>query len=188
METLLLSTLVVAIAEIGDKTQILGLLLATRYRAPWQVLGGITVATLANHALAGAAGAMLADLLSPAVLRWVLVGSFATMAAWALIPDRLGEDEAGRGRRFGPFLATTIAFFIVEMGDKTQIATVALAARAEPVAMVVVGSTIGLLLANAPVILLGHLFGQRLPMRWVRAGAALLFAALAVWVAVAGPG
>ena len=188
LDTLLLSTMVVAVAEIGDKTQLLALLLATRYRAPWQVLAGIAVATLANHALAGAAGILFADLVDAGILRWVLAASFAAMAAWALVPDRLEEGEARHGRRFGPFLATTVAFFIVEMGDKTQLATAALAAGTGLVAAVVVGSTLGLLLANAPVVLLGHMFGARIRMRWVRLGAAALFAALALWVAVFGVG
>lgn len=186
LEAFAVSTLVVAVAEIGDKTQLLALLLATRYRAPWQIIAGVTLATIANHALAGVVGRLVADLLDPETLRWLLAVSFAAMAAWALIPDRLGEGEATHGRRYGPFLAATIAFFLVEMGDKTQIATVALAARYEALSLVVLGTTAGMLLANAPVVLLGHLLGGRLRLDLVRIGAALLFLGLGVWVAAFG--
>lgn len=186
MEALLVSTLVVAVAEIGDKTQLLALLLATRYRAPWQLLAGITLATLANHALAGLLGSLLAGLLDAETLRWILVVSFAGMAAWALIPDRLAEGEARHGRRYGPFLAATLAFFLLEMGDKTQVATVALAARFESLPAVVVGTTLGMLLANGPVVLLGHLLGDRLRLDLIRIAAALLFLLLGIWIAVYG--
>lgn len=186
MDAFLISTLVVAVAEIGDKTQLLALVLALRYHAPWAILAGITVATVANHALAGAAGHFLSALLTDEVLRWVLAVSFAGMAAWALVPDRVDDADAAHGRRFGPFLASTVAFFVVEIGDKTQVATVALAARFDAVIMVVLGTTLGMLLANAPVVLLGHLAGDRLRMDWIRAGAAALFAALALWVALFG--
>jgi len=186
MEAFLVSTFVVAVAEIGDKTQLLALLLVLRYRAPRAVLAGIIVATVANHALAGVAGHFLSALLTDEVLRWVLAASFAGMAAWALVPDRVDEKEAEHGRRFGPFLATTVAFFLVEIGDKTQIATVALAAKFDAVVMVVLGSTLGMVVANAPVVLLGHLAGDRLRLDWIRIGAATIFAALALWVAVFG--
>lgn len=186
LEALLVSSLVVAIAEIGDKTQLLGLVLATRYGAPWQILAGVTVATIANHALAGVVGHLTADLLSDEVLRWVLVASFAAMAAWALVPDKLDEEEAPNARRFGPFLAATCAFFIVEMGDKTQVATVALAARFEGIALVVAGTTVGMLLANAPVVFVGHLLGGRVQLKLIRTMAALLFLLLSLWIAAFG--
>jgi putative Ca2+/H+ antiporter (TMEM165/GDT1 family) len=186
MDALLVSTAVVAVAEIGDKTMLLALLLAARYREPWAIVAGIAVATLANHALAGWAGAWLATLLSPAVLQWAVVASLVAVAAWTLVPDRLDAGDAPKPSRAGAFLATTLAFFLIEIGDKTQVATVLLAAQYSPLWAVVLGSTLGLLLANGPVVLLGHRYADRLPLaaaRWVAAG---LFLALAAWVALRG--
>ena len=180
MEALLVSTLAVAVAEIGDKTQLLALLLAARYRRFWPVAGGILVATLLNHAAAGWLGALVAGWLSPQAQRWVVAASFLAVAAWALVPDRLDEDGSEVPPRFGAFLATAVAFFLVEIGDKTQIATVVLAARYDALAMVVAGTTLGMLLANLPVVALGGHFAGRLPLRWFRLGAAALFALLAV--------
>jgi putative Ca2+/H+ antiporter (TMEM165/GDT1 family) len=188
MDALLVSTAAVAIAEIGDKTMLLALILAARYRQPWAIVLGIAVATLANHALAGWAGAWVAAQVSPEVLKWIVVACFAAVAAWTLIPDQLDEGDAPKPSRFGAFLATTIAFFIVEIGDKTQIATVVLAARYEPLWQVVVGTSLGMLLANGPVVLLGHRYAHRLPLKAARYAAAALFAALALWVAVRGLG
>jgi len=188
MDALLVSTAAVAIAEIGDKTMLLALLLAARYRQPWAIVLGIAVATLANHALAGWAGAWVASMVAPAVLKWAVVASFVAVAAWTLVPDRMDENEAPKSPRFGAFLATTVAFFMVEMGDKTQIATVVLAARYEPLWQVVIGTSIGMLLANAPVVLLGHRYADRLPLQAARWAAATLFLALAAWVAVRGLG
>jgi putative Ca2+/H+ antiporter (TMEM165/GDT1 family) len=181
MESFLVSTGVVALAEIGDKTQLLALLLAARFRRPLPIVLGILAATLANHALAGAAGAFCAALVGPEALRWIVGLSFIAMAAWTLVPDKAGGASAAEPR-FGVFGATAIAFFLVEMGDKTQIATVALAARYASLAAVVGGTTLGMMLANVPVVLLGEVAATKLPMRLVRAAAALVFAALGAYV------
>jgi putative Ca2+/H+ antiporter (TMEM165/GDT1 family) len=181
MEALLISCGVVALAEIGDKTQLLALVLAARYRRPLPIILGIAVATLANHAIAGALGAWLARLVSPVALRWVLGLSFLAMAVWTLIPDRY-EEQAARPPRFGVFGATLIAFFLLEMGDKTQIATVALAARYPSLLAVVAGTTVGMLLANVPAVLLGEVAARKLPMRLVHGAAAALFAVLGVLI------
>lgn len=188
MDALLVSTAAVAIAEIGDKTMLLALFLAARYRQPWAIVLGIAVATVANHAVAGWAGAWLASLASPEVLKWAVVACFAAVALWTLVPDKLDEDEAPKPSRFGAFLATTLAFFVVEIGDKTQIATVVLAAKYEPLWQVVAGTSLGMLLANGPVVLLGHRYADRLPLKAARYAAAALFAALALWVALRGLG
>ena len=181
MEAFLVSCGVVALAEIGDKTQLLALVLAARYRRPVPIVLGILVATLANHALAGALGAWLAALVGPVAMRWVLGLSFLAMAVWTLIPDRY-EEQAERPPRFGVFGTTLIAFFLLEMGDKTQIATVALAARYASLAAVVAGTTAGMLLANVPAVLLGEVAARKLPMRLVHGIAAALFAVLGVLV------
>jgi len=181
LEPLFVSTLIVALAEIGDKTQLLALLLAARYRRPWPIIWGIVIATLANHAAAGAIGNWVSQTLSPVTLSWILAASFAAVALWTLVPDKLEEEEASRGRRFGPFLATLIAFFLAEMGDKTQIATVMLAAQYSDFVLVILGTTVGMLLANVPVVLVGNLAAGRLPLTLIRRIAALGFAALAVY-------
>ncbi len=187
MDALLLSTLGVALAEIGDKTQLLALLLAARFRKPWPIIAGILVATLLNHALAGWLGAMSSQWLSPEVLRWIVAGSFLAIALWTLKPDRLDDDDARLPAR-GAFIATAIAFFLAEMGDKTQVATVLLAAKYSPLWQVVLGTTVGMLIANMPIVLLGSRFADRLPLKAARTGAALLFLILAGWVAWRGLG
>lgn len=179
MEALLVSTGIVALAEMGDKTQLLSLVLAARFRRPLPILSGILVATLANHALAGALGNWLTTVLGPDVLRWILGLSFLAMAAWTLVPDKLDDDDA-QVPRYGVFLATVVAFFLAEMGDKTQIATVMLAARYANLSAVVAGTTLGMLLANAPAVLLGDVVARKVPMRTVHAIAALLFAILGI--------
>lgn len=180
MEALLISTGVVALAEIGDKTQLLALLLAARYPGrAWSIVAGILAATLLNHLLAGLLGAWLSDQLGPQLLRWGLGLGFLAMAVWVLIPDRLDEGEARLSPRWGVFGATFAAFFIAEMGDKTQLATVALAASyAGLLAQVVVGTTLGMLLANGPVVFVGNRLATRIPMKLVHGVAALLFAGL----------
>jgi len=183
MEALFVSTGVVALAEIGDKTQLLALLLATRLRAPIPIVLGIVVATLANHAFAGAVGAWIVSHAAPGVMRWVLGLSFLAMAAWTLIPDEAPSEDAARPR-YGVFLTTVVAFFLVEMGDKTQIATVALAAQFHSLVMVVLGTTLGMLAANVPVVFAGEALIRRVPMKTVRLVAALAFAALGAWVLV----
>jgi putative Ca2+/H+ antiporter (TMEM165/GDT1 family) len=185
MEALLVSTAVVALAEIGDKTQLLALLLAARYRAPWPIVLGIAVATLANHALASAVGAWLVRVVGPDAMQWVLGVSFLLMAAWTLIPDS-DPDEPVMKPGFGVFLTTVVAFFLVEMGDKTQIATVALAAQFQPVLWVVVGTTLGMLLANVPVVFAGEVLLRRVPFNLVRMVAAAGFMALGLYVLIVG--
>jgi len=178
MQALLVSTGVVAIAEIGDKTQLLALVLAARFRRPLPVVLGILVATLANHALAGLFGQFLGHLMTPEVLRWVVGPSFLLMAAWILVPDKHDDGASRPLDRYGPFIATTVAFFLVEIGDKTQIATVALAAKYQAMTAVVIGTTLGLMLANVPAVICGNMAAGRLPMAWVRGIAAALFAVL----------
>ena len=186
MQTFLVSTLAVAVAEIGDKTQLLALLLAARFRKPVPIIAGIFAATILNHACAGLLGTLAARWLTPDVLRWVVSGSFFAIALWTLKPDKIDDDQALPARN--AFLATTIAFFLAEIGDKTQIATVVLAAKYTPLWEVVVGTTTGMLLANVPVVLLGAKFSERLPLKAARTGAALLFLALATWTAFRGLG
>jgi putative Ca2+/H+ antiporter (TMEM165/GDT1 family) len=187
MEALLISIGLVALAEIGDKTQLLTLVLAARYGRPWLIVTGIFAATLLNHAVAGALGAWLAGLIGPGWMRWILGLSFIAMAAWVLIPDKLDGQQAGASRSLGGvFLTTFMLFFIAEIGDKTQIATVALAARFDQLVLVVVGTTLGMLLANAPIAWFGEALARRLPMRVVHAVAAVIFLALGIGVLVFG--
>ncbi|WP_120995862.1 TMEM165/GDT1 family protein [Stutzerimonas urumqiensis] len=183
MESLLVPTFIVALAEIGDKTQLLALLLAARYRRPWPIIWGIVVATLANHFAAAAVGSWVASALSQVTLSWLLAAAFLAVAGWTLIPDKLEEDEAARGRRFGPFIATLIAFFLAEMGDKTQVATVMLAAQYPDLVMVILGTTLGMLLANVPVVLAGNFAADRLPLTLIRRVAAAGFVALSLYAA-----
>ena len=171
--------MLVTLAEIGDKTQLLSLALAGRYRRPLPIIAGILCATLANHALAAFAGAWVSALLGPVVLRWVLALSFIAMAAWILVPDKLEGARQG-GNRMGIFAATSVAFFLAEMGDKTQLATVAFAAKYPSFWAVVAGTTLGMLLANVPVVLVGERIMQRLPAHAVRRAAAAVFGALGV--------
>lgn len=171
----------VALAEIGDKTQLLALLLAARYRKPWPIVSGIALATLLNHALAGGLGALAAQWLTPQVLRWSVAASFIAIALWTLRPDALDDDRDRLPAR-GAFIATTIAFFLAEIGDKTQVATVLLAAKYSPLWQVVVGTTVGMLAANVPVVVLGSRYAARLPLRAARIAAALVFLALGLWV------
>jgi putative Ca2+/H+ antiporter (TMEM165/GDT1 family) len=164
---------------MGDKTQLLALLLAARFRRPVPIVLGILVATLVNHALAGAVGDWIARALGPDVLRWVIGGSFIAMAVWMLIPDKIDEAEGGH-QRFGVFGTTVIAFFLAEMGDKTQIATVALAARYTDLVAVVAGTTLGMMIANVPAVLLGDVVAKKVSMTLVHGIAALIFAVLGV--------
>lgn len=179
MEAFLVSLGTVAIAEIGDKTQLLALILAIRFRAPVAVIAGIFAATVANHALAAFAGTLVADWLTPEILAWVLGLSFMMMGFWALIPDEApSEDEAKAPSRYGPFIATVIAFFLVEMGDKTQLATVALGARYEALVPVALGTTFGMMVANVPVVLFGEAAAKRVPLALMRYAAAAIFIVL----------
>lgn len=185
LSTALLSTGTVALAEIGDKTQLLALLLAARYRKPGPIIAGILVATLLNHALAAWFGTLVAEWLSPEALRWVVALSFIAVAAWTLKPDTLDDDASSLPAR-GAFIATVVAFFIAEIGDKTQVATVLLAAKYPPLWEVVAGTTVGMLLANVPVVVLGSRFASKLPLKTARYVAAALFLALGLWAAVRG--
>ncbi|OFX04430.1 MAG: hypothetical protein A3D94_09370 [Alphaproteobacteria bacterium RIFCSPHIGHO2_12_FULL_66_14] len=177
MEAFFISTALVAVAEIGDKTQLLALVLAARYRKPVPIILGILFATLANHALAAWIGAAVAGWVGAETMRWILVATFFAMAGWCLVPDK-ADDGPQTARTAGAFLATLVAFFIVEIGDKTQIATVALAARFNSLLLVTAGTTLGMMLANAPVVLFGDAIARRLPLKVVRVVAAFLFAAL----------
>jgi putative Ca2+/H+ antiporter (TMEM165/GDT1 family) len=178
MEAFLVSTGIVALAEMGDKTQLLALVLAARFRKPWPIVAGIFVATLANHALAGALGAWITTLVGPQMLRYILGASFLAMALWMLIPDKLESAEDAKPPRFGVFATTVLVFFLAEMGDKTQIATVMLAARYEAMVAVVAGTTLGMMLANAPVVWLGERVTRLVPLRVVHIVSALIFAGL----------
>lgn len=174
-----MSTGVVALGEMGDKTQLLAMLLAARFKKPVPIMGGILLATLANHALAGAMGGWVAAALGPDVLRWVIGVSFIAMAVWMLIPDKVDEDLALQSTATWGVLGTTlITFFLAEMGDKTQIATVALAARYADVVWVVMGSTLGMMLANVPAVYLGDKLAQRISMGWVHGVSAAIFVIL----------
>ena len=178
MEAFLVSTGIVALAEMGDKTQLLALVLAVRFRKPWPIVLGIFVATLANHAMAGALGVWVTALLDPQALRWLLAASFLAMAVWMLIPDKLDDGDTPGAPRFGVFGTTVLAFFLAEMGDKTQIATVMLAARFDAYYAVVSGTTFGMMLANTPVVWLGGRVTRLVPLRVVHIVSALIFAAL----------
>jgi putative Ca2+/H+ antiporter (TMEM165/GDT1 family) len=185
MEAFLISAGVVALAEIGDKTQLLALVLAARYRKPVPIVLGILVATLLNHALAGSVGAIVARLVDPQVLRWALGISFIAMAAWMLVPDKYEEQQA-KPPRFGVFATTLFAFFLLEMGDKTQIATIALAAKYPHLAAVVAGTTLGMMIANVPAVFLGEVAATKLPLRIVRGVCAAVFAVIGVLVLASG--
>ena len=178
MHPFLASTVLVALAEIGDKTQLLSLLLAARYRAPIPIILGILIATLANHGIAAGVGDMLAHTLKPSVLNWAVVLSFVVMGLWILVPDKLDEENLSKRSARGIFLTAALSFFLAEMGDKTQVATVALAARFSEWIPVVAGTTLGMLLANVPAVLFGHRFADRLPSRWIHAVAAVMFIVL----------
>ena len=181
MEALFTSTAVVALAEIGDKTQLLAILLATRFNRPLPIILGILAATLANHALAALLGAQAAAFLDSPILRYAIGLSFIAIAAWALIPDKFDDEDAPKPR-FGAFLTTLVAFFLVEMGDKTQIATVALGAQYQDVLAVTTGTTLGMMIANVPAIFLGHQLLKRIDLKKIRALAAALFLAIGLWV------
>jgi putative Ca2+/H+ antiporter (TMEM165/GDT1 family) len=182
MDAFLISTGVVALAEIGDKTQLLAFLLAARFRKPAPIIAGILVATLVNHGLAGALGGWITSQVDPAIMRWVLAASFIGMAAWTLVPDTIEDEEANIAHRLGIFGATLVTFFMAEMGDKTQIATVALAAHYASPVLVVAGTTLGMLVADVPAVFVGERFAHRIPMRLVHGVAAALFAALGLAV------
>ena len=176
MEALIISIGVVALAEIGDKTQLLAFVLAARFRKPVPIIGGILCATLVNHGLAGALGAWIMSVVSPDTMRWVLGLSFLAMAVWTMIPDKIEDEETQVAKHLGVFGATLVAFFLVEMGDKTQIATVALAAHYGAPVLVVIGTTLGMLVADVPAVFVGNRFATKIPMKLVHSIAAAVFA------------
>lgn len=180
MESLLVSTGVVALAEIGDKTQLLAFILAARFKKPLPIILGILVATIINHGLAGALGAWITSAVTPEILRWVLGLSFIGMAIWTMIPDKIEEEETKVAQKLGVFGATFITFFLAEMGDKTQIATVAMAAHYAAPLMVVIGTTLGMLIADVPAVFLGDKLANKIPMKLVHAIAAAIFAILGI--------
>ena len=187
MEAFLISTSVVALAEIGDKTQLLAFILAAKFRKPLPIVAAIFLATLANHAFAGAIGSWLTGILRPNVLRWVLGISFLAMSIWTLIPDKFEAGDA-RLARFGVFGTTLVAFFLAEMGDKTQVATIALAAQYRSLVAVVPGTTLGMMIANVPAVLIGDRIAHRMPVRLVRTVAAAIFAILGIATLVGAGG
>jgi putative Ca2+/H+ antiporter (TMEM165/GDT1 family) len=178
MESLLISCGVVALAEIGDKTQLLALILAARFKKPTPIILGILAATIANHGLAGAVGAWISATVSPDILRWILSLSFIGMAIWTMIPDKIEEEDTQIATKFGVFSATLITFFLAEMGDKTQVATVALAAHYAVPLLVVLGTTLGMLIADVPAVFVGDKLANKIPMRVVHSIAAAIFAIL----------
>jgi len=180
MESFWVSTGVVALAEMGDKTQLLAFLLAARFKRPVPIIAGIFLATIVNHGLAGVLGAWITTTMSPQTMRWVLGISFLAMAAWTLIPDKMEEGESTIATRFGVFGATLVTFFLAEMGDKTQVATVAMAAHYGDAWKVVAGTTLGMMIADVPAVFLGDKLSAKLSLKWVHAAAALVFAALGV--------
>jgi Ca2+/H+ antiporter, TMEM165/GDT1 family len=186
MESLLISTGVVTLAEIGDKTQLLAFILAARFKRPLPIIAGIFVATIFNHGLAGALGSFITTLLSPDTLRWVLGLGFIGMAIWTLIPDEIEEEEAQVASKMGVFGATLVTFFLAEMGDKTQIATVALAAHYPSPWQVVAGTTLGMLIADVPAVFVGNKFAEKIPMKLVHGIAAAIFAVMGILTLVVG--
>ena len=186
MDVILASTLLVTFAEIGDKTMLLAIVLAVRFRRPVPIIVGIFVATIINHALAAWAGAAIAGLLEGWWFRFAVAMGFIAMAAWTLVPDSIDEDEANGesgvgGTARGAFVTTTVAFFAAEMGDKTQVATIALGAQYQAVMLVAIGTTLGMMLANVPAVFLGERMTRLVPLHWMRIAAALLFAVLGLW-------
>ena len=190
MDTYLVSTLLVALAEMGDRTQLLAIMLASRYRKPWPILAGILVATLANHSLSALAGFYLANLLNAAWFKYAVSASFIAMALWALVPDKEDEDGEAKASRMhlGVFLTTAVSFFLVEIGDKTQVATIALAARYHEVLLVAAGTTSGMMLANIPAVFLGHAVTRVLPINVLRIAAAVIYLGLGLWGLAAAAG
>jgi putative Ca2+/H+ antiporter (TMEM165/GDT1 family) len=183
MEAFFTSAALVALAEMGDKTQLLAMLLATRFRKPVPVIAGIFAATLANHFLAALVGHSVAGVLKEAWFRYAVAASFIAMAAWTLIPDKIDEDEPLHApSKAGVFLTTLVAFFLVEMGDKTQVATVMLGARFDNVLAVTAGTTMGMMIANVPAVLFGDALAKKVPMRALQIGAALMFLGLGLWM------
>jgi len=185
LEAFLVSTAVVALGELGDKTQLLALFLSARYRRPWPIVAGMLVATLANHVVAGFVGSWVRSTVPPSVLRWLLALSFFAVAAWALKPDTLDEADAPPPSRWGVFGVTAVSFFLAEIGDKTQVATAMLAVKFDSLVAVVAGTTLGMMIVDVPTVFLGRAAARRIPFRALRIAAALLFVGLGLWVLLA---
>ncbi len=185
VEAILVSTGLVALAEIGDKTQLLAIILAAKFRKPWPIIAGILAATLLNHAAAATLGYVVADWLTGHIFQTIVGIAFLAMAGWALIPDKADDGDVESRGRAGVFVATLVAFFVVEIGDKTQIATSLLAARFHNIGLVTIGTTLGMMLANVPAVFLGEAVTRIVPLRYVRIGAAIVFVALGVWMLLA---
>ncbi len=183
MDAFFSATGLVALAEMGDKTQLLALMLATRYKKPWPIVWGILLATLLNHALAGAVGTWVTTVLNPDTLKWILVGGFIVMGVWTFFPDKDPQAQV-QTSRWGVFFATVVVFFLAEMGDKTQLATVAIAAQYQNYMAVVLGTTLGMMLANMPVVFFGEKLTRVLPLTWLRVAAGVSFLLFAVWIAL----
>lgn len=179
MEAFLISTGIVALAEIGDKTQLLAFILAAKFKKPVPIILGILAATLVNHGFAGALGAWITSLVSPQIMRWILGGSFIAMALWILVPDQFDEDDA-KLAKYGVFLTTLVAFFLAEMGDKTQIATIGLAAKYNSLIAVVAGTTFGMMIANVPAVIFGDKIANSIQPKIVHRIAAVIFFVLGV--------
>ncbi|MEX1034191.1 MAG: TMEM165/GDT1 family protein [Cellvibrionaceae bacterium] len=175
MEALFFSTFAVAVAEVGDKTQLLSLCLAARFKRRWSIIVGIFLATLLNHALSAALGSWLVEVVPEGLAKWIIAGSFLAIALWVLIPDKLDDGQPGILDRYGPMLATTVLFFIAEIGDKTQVATIVLAAEYQNVMLVTMGTTLGMMMANVPVVIFGEKIMAQLPLDYARYGACILF-------------
>jgi putative Ca2+/H+ antiporter (TMEM165/GDT1 family) len=186
VQTFLIATATVALAEIGDKTQLLALVLAARYRRPWPISIGILIATVASFVLAAVVGELLSRWLTPAILHWTVVASLLVMAVWILIPERENDAETAGSPRHGVLVATTVAFFLAELGDKTQVAVVILSAQYHPLWQLIAGATAGMLLVNVPTAWLGSHYAGRLPLRATRIAAAVLFVLLAIWTVASG--
>ncbi|BEV02175.1 TMEM165/GDT1 family protein [Novosphingobium olei] len=182
LEALTTSTAVVALAEIGDKTQLLAIILAARFRKPWPIVAGILGATIANHFLAALLGETVAGFMDGPAFRYAVAAGFIAMGLWTLVPDKMDDDESPKPSRFGPFLTTLVAFFVVEIGDKTQVATIALGAQYHDAIAVTMGTTLGMMLANVPAVFLGEALLRRVPLKAVRIVAALLFVGLGLWL------
>ncbi|WP_298626904.1 TMEM165/GDT1 family protein [uncultured Legionella sp.] len=180
MDAFFVSIGVIALAEIGDKTQLLAFILASRFQQPLPIILGILTATLINHSLAGMVGLWITTLINPDALRWLLAASFIGMAIWTLIPDKIDQDESLLGHKLGVFGATFVTFFLAEMGDKTQIATIALTAHYNAPLLVIAGTTIGMLLADVPAVYIGNKFATKIPMKIVHAIAAVMFLSMGV--------
>ena len=182
LHSILVSTGIVTLAEMGDKTQLLAFLLAAKYKKPVPIIFGILFATILNHGLAGLLGVWITQIFTPEILRWVLGLSFIAMALWTLVPDKIDDEEASFGVKSGVFITTLVTFFLAEMGDKTQVATIAMAAHYPSPILVVIGTTLGMMIADVPAVFLGNSFAKKLPLKLIHAIAAGIFFVMGILV------